>query len=122
MPQYNIRRYTKDDLPFLMQMHWDFTAQMGKVPNDDVFKAYVEKINEHGLIIVIEDDKVVGLAAAVESQNHHTGAKVLYRTDIFVDPTLRGQGIASLLNNKLKEIGNALGFQEYSWELHGVIS
>jgi L-amino acid N-acyltransferase YncA len=105
-----------------MQMHWNFTAQMGKAPNDDVFKAYVEKINKNGLIIIIEnEEKVVGLAAAIESQNHHTGAKVLYRTDIFVDPTLRGQGIASRLNAHLKQIGEALGFEEYSWELHGVI-
>jgi L-amino acid N-acyltransferase YncA len=105
-----------------MQMHWNFTAQMGKTPNDDVFKAYVEKINKNGLIIIIEnEEKVVGLAAAIESQNHHTGAKVLYRTDIFVDPTLRGQGIASRLNAHLKQIGEALGFEEYSWELHGVI-
>jgi L-amino acid N-acyltransferase YncA len=104
-----------------MQMHWNFTEQMGKVPNDDVFVAYVEKIEKNGLIIVIEDDlKVVGLAAVIESQNHHTGAKVLYRTDIFVDPELRGQGIASRLNAHLKQMGEALGFEEYSWELHGV--
>ncbi len=121
MPLYNIRKYQETDLPFLMEMHWDFTKQMGKVPNDEVFIAYVNKINQTGLIIVLEDGtKVIGLAAAIESQNHHTGAKVLYRTDIFIDPELRGHGIASILNAKLKEIGTVLGFEEYSWELHGV--
>jgi L-amino acid N-acyltransferase YncA len=117
---YNIRPYKEEDQLFLMKMHWQFCEQLGKTPNDSVFTAYVEKIHKQGLIIVIEEGhKVIGLAAAIEVQNHHTGARVLYRTDIYIDPDLRGKGIASLLNAKLKEIGEKLGFEEYSWELVG---
>lgn len=116
MQPFNIRLFKSEDADQIIL----FAREFWNKPdfNEDFCRKYLTKISELGIVLIAEDgNKMIGVILAFESENHFTGAKVLYRSDVFVDKNHRNKGVCKALQVRLKEIGETVGFDEYSWEM-----
>ena len=71
----------------------------------------------HGIVAEIDGD-LVGLAHFSFTHSSWAVNRDLYLEDLFVDPTVRGQGLGNALILSLDEIARATGAQKVWWETH----
>ena len=71
----------------------------------------------HGIVAEIDGD-LVGLAHFSFTHSSWSVNRDLYLEDLFVDPTVRGQGLGNALILSLDEIAHATGAAKVWWETH----
>lgn len=117
MSQNNIRPFTPEDIFYVVGVAKRFTEGRGKIFNEGSFCSYLLDVQSRGMILMMDSDgDTIGLCAILETEDGFTGNKAMVRTDIWIEPEYRGQGLTKLFYTRLKEIGDTLQFKEYSWE------
>lgn len=117
MQRFKIRPYTPEDTDHIVEFGRQFWNNELTF-NAPHLRAYVVQIASVGIVMVAESEgKPIGCILAYQTDNHFTGGKIMYRSDIFVVPSARKNGVARLMMERLKEIGTELKFDEFSWEM-----
>ena len=76
-----------------------------------------EEFEMHGIVAEV-DGELVGLAHFSFTHSTWSVNRDLYLEDLFVDPSVRGQGLGNALILSLDEIARATGAQKVWWETH----
>ncbi|MEY3908865.1 MAG: hypothetical protein RLZZ90_772 [Actinomycetota bacterium] len=71
----------------------------------------------HSLVVEVEG-ALVALAHYSFTHSSWSVAQDVYLEDLFVDPTLRGQGLGRVLIDGLSELASSMGSSKLWWETH----
>ncbi|MBM3561694.1 MAG: GNAT family N-acetyltransferase [Alphaproteobacteria bacterium] len=61
------------------------------------------------------DARVVGFSVSVLHESSWTSSPLCYLEDLFVDPTIRGEGVGRALIQDLIDLGRARGWSQLYW-------
>jgi GNAT superfamily N-acetyltransferase len=71
----------------------------------------------HSLVVEV-DGSLVALAHYSFTHSSWSAAQDVYLEDLFVDPSLRGQGLGRVLIESLGELASSMGSSKLWWETH----
>jgi glucosamine-phosphate N-acetyltransferase len=103
-----IRNITKDDYEDYIKLIKQLSVFTGNKTSKNQFEEFINTLNEHHQVIVIEDEIKKKIVAAgtilIEKKIIHNFGKVAHIEDVVTDKEYRGLGLGKQIITKLKDI------------------
>ncbi|MCE9858229.1 GNAT family N-acetyltransferase [Raoultella planticola] len=115
----DIREICGQDKSQWLQLWQGYTSFYGSPQPDDVTEYTWQRLLDHSSLVLgrvaVVDDRVVGFAICVLHEGTWVKTPVCYLEDLFVDPQVRGRGIARQLMQALRAEAKEQGWSRLYW-------
>lgn len=115
----DIRELHSQDKSQWLQLWEGYTSFYGSPQPDDVTECTWQRLLDSASPVIgrvaVVDSRVVGFAIGVLHEGTWVKTPVCYLEDLFVDPQMRGRGVARALVQALHSEGKAKGWSRLYW-------
>ena len=115
----DIREVCAQDKSQWLQLWQGYTSFYGSPQPADVTEYNWQRLLDHGSPVLgrvaVVDDRVAGFAICVLHEGTWVKTPICYLEDLFVDPQLRGRGIARQLMQALRAEAKEQGWSRLYW-------
>ncbi len=95
-----------------------YKADISDAVTEITWQRLLNRNEPMGCILARDGDRAVGFANHVQHRSTWTSGDYLYLEDLFVDPSVRGQGVGRKLINSLYALASQAGCSRVYWHTH----